>query len=85
VSNPTITMIPSTIEQLRASLLAASLTAALIQSLVLVAILVFRLPETVFMLPTSRLGMLAIIVAAVLVIRSRSRSARSCEGCNEYQ
>jgi hypothetical protein len=76
-------MIPSTIEQLRAHLFIASCAAALIQTLVLASMLVFRLPESVFMLPAFRLGTLAVIVAAVLVIHSRSRSVRACEGCDE--
>jgi hypothetical protein len=75
VSNPKITMKSSTIEQLRAYLFIASVTAALIQVSVLLTMLVFRFPESVFMLPVFRLGMLALVVGTVLVVRARSRSA----------
>jgi hypothetical protein len=68
-------MSPSTIRQLRAHLVLASLAAALIQVLVLIAMLVFRVPARIFMVPSLRLGMLAAIVCIVLFIRGRSRAA----------
>jgi hypothetical protein len=75
VSNPKIIMRPSTIEQLRAHLVVASLAATLIQIPVLIAMLFFRVPASVFMLPSLRLGMLATVVCIVFFIRGRSRAA----------
>ncbi|WP_459707003.1 hypothetical protein [Paraburkholderia sp. 2C] len=75
MSNPNITMRSSTIEQLRSHLVLASLAAAMIQVLVLIAMLVFHVPARIFMLPSFRLGMLAALVCIVLFIYGRSRSA----------
>jgi hypothetical protein len=75
VSNPNFIMRPSTIEQLRAHLVLASLAAAMIQVLVLIAMLIFHVPARIFMLPSFRVGMLVAVVCIVLFIRGRSRSA----------
>jgi hypothetical protein len=68
-------MNPATIDQCRAHLLVASLAAALIQVMVLGAMIVFDVPVAVFTSNAFHLAVVALVVAAVFLTRKFSDSA----------
>ena len=65
----------SIIEQCRAWLFLASLSATLIQAVVFIAIVVLRVPQDVFTSPLFRIGVALAIAAAVFVMRRLARNA----------
>jgi hypothetical protein len=68
-------MKPSIIDPCRAYLLVASLAAVASQTVILLSMLVLDVPEDVFTSPLSRVCVVAVIAATVLVVRRLAREA----------
>lgn len=77
-------MKPSTIDMLRAYLLAASLAAALMEIIVVAALLAFGASARTFQTAPFRLGMAFVILCAVLVIKRIARAAFRSAVTNHY-
>ncbi len=77
-------MHPSTVDQWRAHLLVASLAATVIQAAVVGALLVFDVPVAFFASAAFRLGAIATIAAAVLLIRGLAAFAFRAALANHF-